>query len=97
VNQKQLVTVASRVMSLYMILWALDSISYIPIDAFSLSHYKELGFQSYSFKYDLVLIVRHLIWSTTLFAGAVWTYRCGPFIQSFLSSDDSTTAQQSPD
>jgi len=97
VNQRQLVTLASRAMSLYMILWSLDSLSYIPIDAFALSHYKELGFQSYSLKYNLALVVRHLLWSAFLFAGATWTYRCNPFIQSFLSPDDSTTAQQSPD
>ena len=96
-NQRQLVTLASRAMSLYMILWSLDSLSYIPIDAFALSHYKELGFQSYSLKYNLALVVRHLLWSAFLFAGATWTYRCNPFIQSFLSPDDSTTAQQSPD
>lgn len=91
-NPRRLVTLASRVISLYLILWALDSLSYIPIDAFVLSHYKELGFQAYSFKYNLVLVVRHLLWSAFLFTGAIWTYRCGPFIQSFLLPDDSTTS-----
>ena len=91
-NQSQLVTVATRVLSLYLILWALDSLSYIPIDAFVLSHYKELGFQSYPFKYNLVLVVRHLMWSGFLFAGAIWAYRSGPFIRSFLLPDDSTSS-----
>ena len=90
-DQKQLVTLASRVMSLYLILWALDSHSYIPIDAFVLSHYKELGFQTFSFKYNLALVVRHLLWSAFLFTGAIWTIDAAQSSSRFLPDEGTSS------
>jgi hypothetical protein len=90
VNQKQIVTIASRVLSFYLIVWALDALTLVPGDAFSLSHYKALanGGQAYLYHYYAIQLCRHIAVSTVMFLGAIWTYKCGPFMESFLSPED---------
>ena len=89
-NQKQVVTIASRVLSLYLIVWALDALTLVPGDAFSWSHYKAQanGAQAYLYHSYAIQLCRHIVVSTAMFLGAIWTYRCGPFIESFLSPGD---------
>ena len=90
-NKRELVLIASRAVSLYLIFWALDNFSYVPVDAFSLSHYSSLpasAGQNYLYKYHLVLLSHHLVLSVVFFVGAVWLYRCGPSVESFLSATD---------
>jgi len=87
-TKRDLVLVASRAMALYLIFWALDHLSYVPVDAFSLSHYRSLqgGGQSYLYVYTLIVLIRHISYAGLLFVASVWVYRCGPTISRFLSS-----------
>ena len=89
-DQEQVVTIASRVLSLYLIVWALDALTLVPGDAFSLSHYKALANAGQGYLYHSYTIqwCRHLAVSTAMFLAANWTYRCGPFMESFLSPGD---------
>ena len=87
VTKRDLILVASRAMALYLIFWALDHLSFVPVDAFALSHYGSLqtGSQNYLYMQNLVLLVRHIIYAAFLFVASVWIYRCGPTISRFLS------------
>ncbi len=87
-TKKELVFPASRVMALYLIVWSLVTLPYVPIDAFSLSHERALSAATgheYSYNHYLLLLSYRLALSATQFIAAIWIYRCGPFIQRFLS------------
>jgi len=93
VTKRDLILVASRAMALYLIFWALDHLSYVPVDAFAVSHYRALqtgsqNFQSYMYMEHLILLIRHIIYAVFLFVASVWIYRCGPTISRFLSSPE---------
>jgi hypothetical protein len=88
VTKKEVVVIASRATALYLIFWALDNLSYVPIDAFSLSHYSALP-QEYIYQYHLVLLSHHMVASVLFFVGAVWVYRCGPSVEKFLLPSES--------
>jgi hypothetical protein len=90
VTKRDLILVASRAMALYLIFWALDHLSYVPVDAFALSHYGSLqtgrqNYQNYLYMQSLILLIRHVIYAVFLFVASVWIYRCGPTISRFLS------------
>ena len=90
-TKKELVLVASRVVALYFIFWAFDNLSYLPVDAFSLSHYRPLAGlkgEDYLFKYHLLLVLHRLVVSAFFFIGATWVYKCGPAFQHFLSPSE---------
>ena len=81
-------------MALYLILWALDNLTYVPIYAFSVSHYGSLaapGVQNYLYMHYLLLLLRHLGLTIALLLASVWLYRCGPTISRFLSLSEEQT------
>jgi hypothetical protein len=90
VTKRDLILVASRAMALYLIFWALDHLSYVPVDAFAVSHYGSLqtGRQNYLYMESLILLIRHIIYAVFLFVASVWIYRSGPTISRFLSSPE---------
>ena len=89
-TKRELVLVASRAVALYLIFWALSDLSYVPIDAFVLSHYESLpgGGESYHHTYNLILLIRHIVYAAFLFVASVWIYKGGPTISRFLSSPE---------
>jgi hypothetical protein len=91
VTKKEMVVLASRATSLYLIFWALSALSYIPGEAFSLSHYAAQApsaGRDYLYKYELMLICHNGVMSIGFFIAAIWIYRCGPTIEAFLSPSD---------
>jgi hypothetical protein len=86
-SKKDFVVLASRVIALYFIFRGLDNLSYVPVDAFELRHYSPLP-QEYLYKVHLMQLSYHLLVGTLFFIGAVWVYKCGPSIESFLSSPE---------
>lgn len=89
-TKRDLILVASRAMALYLIFWALDHLSYVPVDAFAVSHYSSLqtGLQNYLYMQSLIALIRHIIYAVFLLVASVWIYRCGPTISRFLSSPE---------
>jgi hypothetical protein len=91
VTKKEMVVLASRATSLYLIFWALNALSYIPAEAFSLSYYAAQASSArrdYLYKYELLLIGHSAIMSIGLFMAAIWIYKCGPTIEAFLSPSE---------
>jgi hypothetical protein len=94
VTVNQAVRIASRLIAVYLLWWALDNATYIPQRVLSLMHYmretdsgasvlstKTASFGIRSYILDICGIV---IRTCVFFFGAGWFYRCGPRIQSFL-------------
>ncbi|HKT47834.1 MAG TPA: hypothetical protein VJP87_09960 [Candidatus Acidoferrales bacterium] len=98
-NRKELVTLASRATALYLIFWALDNLSYLPVEVFSLSHYSSqaaLTGQPYLRTYYSIMVARHLILTAFFFVASIWIYRCGPVIESFLWPSDTAEPDAVP-
>jgi hypothetical protein len=87
VSKKDLVVLASRVIALYFIFWALDNLAYVPVDAFELRHYSPAP-EAYLYKLHLLLLCHRLVLAAFFFISAVWVYKCGPSVESFLSPSD---------
>ena len=86
-SKKDFVVLASRVIALYFIFWSLSYLSYVPLDAFELRHYSPLP-QEFLYKVHLIQLSHHLVMGTFFFIGAIWVYKCGPSVESFLSPRD---------
>jgi hypothetical protein len=88
-TKRVLVQLASRALALNLLLWSIYSFMYIPVYSFSLSHYARLtatsASQEYLYRYYFILVVSHVFMTTAIFLAAIWIYKCGPTIESFLS------------
>jgi hypothetical protein len=87
VTKKDLVVVASRAFAMYLIIWALSDLSYVPIDVFAAKHYSALPGE-YLDKYHHMLVYHRLAMIVALFLAAAWFYRGGPVLERFFSSSD---------
>jgi hypothetical protein len=91
VPKKDLVLIASRAISLYLVFWSLGNLGNIPSLVFAISHYASQPIspaQDYVYKFHLIQLISQMVVSTGLFLAAVWTYRCGPKIEAFLSPSE---------
>jgi hypothetical protein len=81
-SDKVLVQIASRALSLNLVVWSAATLVYLLPEAFSFFHYSNLtdrtSLQDYYYKYDIILIASRLILSAGLFIASVWIYKCGP-------------------
>lgn len=89
--KKELVLLASRAISLYLIFWSLGNLGNVPSLVFATSDYAGLpasAGQDYLYKLQLIQLLSHIVMSTALFLAAVWTYRCGPKLEAYLSPSE---------
>ena len=90
-SKKELVQIASRAIALYLVFWSLGNLGNVPAILFAISHYAAQPAspaQDYLNRYYLIQISSQLVVSVALFIAAVWTYRCGPTIERFLSPSE---------
>ena len=90
-TKKEVVQIASRAISLYLIFVSLGNLVEIPPLLYAVSHYAAQPVsvaQDYAHQFYLVNFVCRLALSIGLLIAAVWTYRCGPQIQAFLSPSE---------
>jgi hypothetical protein len=91
VPKKELVLIASRAISLYLVFWSLGNLANVPSLVFAISHYAAQpasAGQDYAYKLQLIQLVSHIVVSSGLFLAAVWTYRCGPQLEAYLSPSE---------
>ena len=89
--KKELVLIASRAISLYLVFWFLGNLANTPSIVFAISHYAGLpasAGQNYLYKLELIQLLSHIVASTALFLAAIWTYRCGPKLEAYLSPSE---------
>jgi len=91
-DKKALIRLACRALALNSLLWAIESLTYVPMTSLSLSHYAQLAVKTasegYFFRYYLTLLITRLVTSVTLFVAAIWLYRCGPTVERFLAPSE---------
>ena len=90
-SRKELVQIASRAIALYLVFWSLGNLGSIPALVFNFWHYAaqpKTSAQDYLYQYYLLQLSSHIVVSIGLFVAAVWTYRCGPTIERFLSPSE---------
>jgi hypothetical protein len=87
--KRALVQLAGRALALNLLLWSIYCFVYIPVYSFSLSHYARLtptsASQEYLFRYYFILLRSHVFMTSAIFLAAIWIYKCGPTVESFLS------------
>ena len=88
--KKQIVLIASRAISLYLVFWSLGNLANVPSLLFAISNYagSVSSGQNFLYKLHLIQLLDQLGLSVGLFLAAVWTYRCGPKIEAFLSPSE---------
>jgi hypothetical protein len=91
-SNKELVQIASRALSLNLVVWSAANLAFIPSEAFSFFHYFRMqdrtSGQDYLLEYDALLVVCRLILCIGLFVASIWIYRCGPDIYRFLAPSE---------
>ncbi len=91
-SAKQVVTIASRALAVYCLVWFLADLTYLPINFYSLFHHLEsvsVMEPPYWRNYYLLELLARLLRMTGLFFAVQWFYRAGPSIRRyFLSSSE---------
>lgn len=87
-TKKEFVQLASRALSLNLVVWSVASLVYVPGPAFSMLHYRSISVrtasQDFYYTYDFITVLTRLVLAGGLFLAAIWFYRCGPDIEKFL-------------
>ena len=91
-SAKQAVTIVSRALAIYFLVWFLTDLTYLPSNLYSLFHHSGtvsvLG-TSYWLNSDLISLSFRLLRMVVLFFAVQWFYRAGPSIQGyFLASTE---------
>jgi hypothetical protein len=95
-TREDAITLVSRTVSIYLAVWALDALSYLPERLFSFSHYAVMtGFASpaYLKNYYFVTLAMLFVRVVALFALAGWFYNAGPKLEGFFFFRESTDPQ----
>jgi hypothetical protein len=81
------VLLLSRTLTVYLILWVLTDLTYLPQLVFSLVRYSQLATgaaAAYHREFDLISLGFHLTKILGLSIAAVWFYNCGPGVSELL-------------
>ena len=91
-SAKQVVTIVSRALAIYCLVFFLSDLTNLPSNLYSLFHYAETKSAmtaSYWYSLDLLLLSFRILRMIVLFFAVQWFYRAGPSIQRyFLSSSE---------
>ena len=91
-STKQAVTIVSRALAIYFLVWFLTDLTYIPSSLYSLFHHAgavSAMATPYWRNSDLLSLSSRLLRMILLFFAVQWFYRAGPSIQKyFLSPSD---------
>ncbi|MBI3474262.1 MAG: hypothetical protein HY010_00890 [Acidobacteria bacterium] len=92
-STKQAVTMASRALAVYCLLWFLADFTYMPTDLLSFWHYRDaygaITGTTYLRNYHVLYLAARLLRMVLLFFAMQWLYRSGPAVQRyFLASTE---------
>jgi hypothetical protein len=88
-SAKQVVTITSRALAVYCLLWFLSDLTYLPINLYSFFHYLEsvsAMASPYLRNYYLLELSSRLFRMIGLFFAVQWFYRAGPSIERYFLS-----------
>ena len=94
---KQAVTIVSRAFALYLLVWALDIISYLPTEYFSLVHHATqqsvLAATDYFHRLDQIRLSISLVRLILLLCASYWFYKCSPRIAGLFLPQESADGE----
>src|SRR3954469_23831863 len=94
-SSRDAVRIASRIIAAYILIWALDSASYIPASVYAAVHHAHeasiLTGNSYWENHYLVSVGVSLLRVAGLLIVAFWFYKCGPSVQKYLLPETFTS------
>ena len=79
-SRKEAVLLITRTISVYLLIWALTDLTYIPQNFFALADHASLTAivsENYLRNYDLIYLAFRFIRIVALFAAANWFHSCG--------------------
>ena len=82
-SAKQAVTIVSRALAIYFLVWFLTDLTYIPSNLYSLYHHAGTAIP-YWRNLDLLWLSFRLLRMIVLFFAVQWFYRAGPSIQNYF-------------
>jgi len=86
-STQQAVTIACRVLSVYLLTWLLTDLTYLPSNLYSFLHHESaLGpfTTNYLRNSDLISLSFRALRMVALFFAVQWFYRAGPAVQRYL-------------
>ena len=90
-SRKEAVLLITRTLSVYLVIWALTDLTYIPQNLFALADHASLTAivsENYLRNYDLIYRAFLFIRIVALFAAANWFYSCGTKVEHFFFPSD---------
>jgi hypothetical protein len=86
-TRKEALLLVSRGSAVYLLCWAIGTITYLPERLLSFTHHASssgLLTENYLRNYDLISIALLFVRVVALFALANWFYNCGPKVEDFF-------------
>lgn len=98
-SRKELVTIASRALALYLTAWLLSDLTFLPERIYSLLHETKqqsvLMAQNYWYSHYKIVLIFSLIRIFALFCAAIFFWQCSPRVyRLFLPEDAEETPAQ---
>ena len=89
-TRKEAVRLASRAFALYLIVWGLTDVTYLPQVFFAFHHYSDSVFvpHGYSWTYYRIDATFYIVRIVGLFAIAAWLLRSGDGVENFFFPAD---------
>lgn len=101
-STKQSITIASRALVVYCLVWFLADFTYLPPDLLSFCHYRDaygaITGTTYLRNYHLLTLASRLLRMVLLFFAVQWLYRSGPGVQRYFlaSTEEELDGKQLP-
>ncbi len=98
-SAKQAVTIASRALAVYCLMWFVADLTYLPSNVHSLFHHLESASamaSPYLRNYYLLELSARLLRMIGLFFAVQWFYRAGPSIEGYFLSPSEEELDRSP-
>jgi len=96
-STKQAITIASRALAVYCLVWFLADFTYVPSDLLSFWHYRDaygaITGTTYLRNYHLLTLASRLLRMVLLFFAVQLLYRSGPAMQRYFLA----SAEEEPD
>jgi len=91
-SQKQFIQIACRAVSLNLLMTSLLWLALVPVRMHAVLHYRSIfprtPSQDFAYTNDFILLMSYIGISAGVFLAAVWIYRCGPKVETFLSPSE---------
>ena len=92
-SRKEAVLLITPTISVYLVIWALTDLTYIPQNLFAFAHHASLTVsENYLRNYDLIYLAFLFIRMMALFAAANWFYNYGTRVEHFFFPPDTDHA-----